>query len=110
MMINKPSVVFLIPFASRKESPNWRTACKYLQQTVRSIRNSVSENYRVVVAGNEEPELKTGFNSKIHFLSLKPSSQLHPNYRVAVRVDKLTKIDAAWRYAKANWEPKYVMK
>jgi len=109
-MNDKPSVVFLIPFASRKVRPNWPTACKYLQQTVRSIRNSVSENYRVVVAGNEEPELKTGFDSRVHFLSLKHSSQLHPNYRVAVRVDKLTKIEAAWRYAKSRWQPKYVMK
>jgi len=109
-MNDKPSVVFLIPFASQKVRSNWPTACKYLQQTLRSIRNSASENYRVVVAGTEEPELEMGFDSGIHFLSLKHPFPSHPEYRAALRLDKLAKLDAAWRYAKSNWQPKYVMK
>jgi len=106
----KPSVVFLIPFASRKVRSNWRTASTYLQETLCSIRNSASDNYRVVVAGNEEPELEMEFDSKIHFIRLKYSFPLHVDHRVAGRLDKLAKIDAAWRYAKSNWRPKYVMK
>ena len=109
-MTDKPSVVFLIPFASQNVRANWRVACRYLQQTIQSIRNSVSENYRVVVAGNEEPELEIGFDSKVHFLSLNSPFPSHPNHRVTFRLDKLAKIDAAWRYARANWQPKYVMK
>src|SRR5438045_2527898 len=109
-MNDKPSVVFLIPFASQKVRSNWPTACKYLQQTLRSIRNSASENYRVVVAGNEEPELEMGFDSGIHFLSLKHPFPSHPDYRAELRLYKLPNVDAAWRYAKSNWQPKYVMK
>jgi hypothetical protein len=109
-MIDQPSAVFLIPFASRKSTPNWPSACNHLQQTLRSIRNSASENYRVVVAGNEEPELEMGFDCKIHYLSLNHPLPSHPHYRAALRLDKLAKIDASWRYAKANWQPKYVMK
>ena len=52
-MTEKPSVVFSIPFASRQVKTNWSTACKYLEQTIRSIRNSANQNYRVIVAGNE---------------------------------------------------------
>jgi len=105
-----PTVVFLIPFASRKVRANWPTACACLQQTLRSIRNSASQNYRVVVAGNEEPELEMGFDSKIHFLSLNHPFPSHPNHRVAIRLDKLAKFRAGWKHAKANWQPKYVMK
>jgi hypothetical protein len=110
MMTEKPSVVFLIPFASRQVRANWQAACKYLYQTLRSIRNSASQNYRVIVAGNEEPEFEMEFDSRIHFVSLDDPFPSTPNYRAALRLDKLAKIDAAWRYAKSKWQPKYVMK
>jgi hypothetical protein len=109
-MSDKPTLVFLIPFASQKVRSNWPRACEYLQQTLRSIRNSASENYRVVVAGNEEPELEMGLDSRIHFVSLNNPFPSHASHRAALRLDKLAKIDAAWEYAKSNWQPEYVMK
>jgi hypothetical protein len=109
-MSDKPTLVFLIPLASRRVRSYWPTACTYLQQTLRSIRNSASENYRVVVAGNEEPELEMGFDSRIHFVSFNNPFPSHASHRAALRLDKLAKIDAAWKYAKSNWQPKYVMK
>jgi hypothetical protein len=62
------------------------------------------------VAGNEQPEVEMSFDSKIHFLSLKDSFPMHPDHRAAHMLDKLAKIDAAWRFAKSNWQPRYVMK
>src|SRR5215469_2613934 len=110
-MTDKPSIVFLIPLASRRMRSNWPAACEYLQQTLRSIRNSESQNYRVVVAGSEELEPEEiEFNSRIHFLSMNHPFPSLANNRAAFRLDKLAKIDAAWRYAKANWQPKFVMK
>src|SRR5262245_17061886 len=109
-MTSEPSVVFLIPFASRKMRANWLAAGTYLQQTIRSIRNSASENYRVVVVGNEKPKIETGSDSRVHFLSSNDPFPSDANYRAALRLDKLAKIDAAWRYAKSKWNPKYVMK
>ena len=109
-MTNDPTVVFLIPLASPKVRANWSTACFYLRQTLRSVQNSASQNYRVVVASNEQPELEMSFDSNIHSLSLKDSFPVHPDHRVAHRLDKLAKIDAAWRFAKSNWQPRYVMK
>ena len=110
MVTENPTVVFLIPFASRQVRANWPTACKYLQQTIRSIRNSVSQNYRVIVAGNEEPELEGGFDGKVHFLSVNNQFPSHLDASAAQRTDKLAKIEAAWTHAKAQWPPKYVMK
>lgn len=109
-MSEKPSVVFLIPFGSRRVKANWATACKYLQQTIRSIRNSANQNYRVIVAGNEEPEFEGAFDGKVHFLSVNNQFPSHLGPRVAQRSDKLAKIGAAWTYAKSKWQPKYVMK
>ena len=109
-MNEKPSIVFLIPFASRKVRTNWPTVCKYLQQTIRSIRNSASKNYRVVVAGNEEPQLEKGCDGKVHFLTVNNQFPSHLGARAAHRSDKLAKISAAWTHAKSMWQPKYVMK
>lgn len=109
-MTENPTIVFLIPFASRQVRANWPTACKYLQQTIRSIRNSVSQNYRVIVAGNEMPELEGGFDHKVHFLSVNHQFPSHLDVPTAQRSDKLAKIEAAWIHAKAQWAPKYVMK
>src|SRR5262249_4483759 len=69
-----------------------------------------SGNFRAVVVGNQEPEIETGFDSKVHFLSFNDPFRSDVNYHAALRLDKLAKIDAAWRYAKSKWNPKYVMK
>ena len=83
---------------------------QYLQQTIRSIRNSANQNYQVIVAGNEEPELEGGFDGKLHFLSVNNQFPSHLDARAAQRSDKLAKIGAAWTHSKSKWQPKYVMK
>ena len=105
-----PSVVFLIPFASRRRKSKWEIACAHLRQTLKSIQNSTNGNYRVVVAGHEAPDFDVGFDSRFYFLALNHPFPSHDNYGVAVRLDKLTKIAAAWNYAKLTWNPNYVMK
>lgn len=56
---------------------------QYLQQTIRSIRNSANQNYQVIVAGNEEPELEGGFDGKLHFLSVNNQFPSHLDARAA---------------------------
>lgn len=110
-MNDRPTLAFLIPFASRKVKSKWDIACAHLQQTTRSIQNSSSGNYRVVIAGHEPPDFDVGFDSRFHFLSLNhPIQSDHNDYTPALVLDKLTKIAAAWNYAKPTWNPKYVMK
>jgi hypothetical protein len=110
-MNDRPTLAFLIPFASRKVKSKWNIACAHLRQTLGSIQNSSSGNYCVVVAGHEPPEVDVSFDSRFHFLSLNhPIPSDHNNYTSALILDKLTKIAAAWNYAKPTWNPKYVMK
>jgi hypothetical protein len=109
-MNNTPTVSFLIPFASRKIKSKWQIACVHLRQTLKSIQNSTNGNYSVVVAGNEAPDFDLCFDSRFHFLSLHHVVPSRENYFVSVTLDKLTKIAAAWDYAKSTWNPKYVMK
>ena len=105
-----PSVVFLIPFAPRRFKSKWETSCAHLRQTLRSIQNSTNGNYRVVVAGHEAPDFDVGFDSRFYFLPLDHPFPSHDNYAVALRLDKLNKIAAAWNYAKSTGNPNYVMK
>lgn len=109
-MNNNPSVVFLIPFASRKVKAKWDLACRHLEQTLGSIANSTDGNYRVVIAGNERPEFLSKPFPNVEFLSLDLPLPSHPNSSVVVRLDKLAKIDAAWRHAQSCCRPKYAMK
>jgi hypothetical protein len=109
-MHNRPLVVFLIPFASRRVRPKWEIACAHLRQTLKSIQNSSNGNYCVVVAGHEEPDFDVCFDSGFHFVFLNHPIGSHENYHVSLVQDKLTKIGAAWDYAKQTWKPRYVMK
>jgi len=109
-MNDRPTLAFIIPFASRRVKSHWTKACGHLRQTLRSIQNSSSGNYRVIVAGHEPPEFDVSFDSRFHFLSLNHPTPSDHNYPPAFVLDKLTKVAAAWNYAKPTWNPKYVMK
>jgi hypothetical protein len=109
-MNDRATLVFLIPFASRQLKSNWNLACRHLRQTLRSIQNSSSRNFRVVVAGHEQPEFDVRFDSRFHFVSVTHPVPPDRNYTPALVLDKLTKIAAAWNYAKSTWNPNYVMK
>ena len=107
---DRPSVAFLIPFASRRTKSRWDMACAHLRQTLSSVRNSTSKNYCVVVAGHEAPDFNFESDSTCWFLSVNHAIPLHENVVVSGRLDKLAKIAAAWNYAKSRWNPRYVMK
>ena len=107
---DRPFVALLIPFASRRVKPKWEIACAHLRQTLKSIQNSTNGNYCVVVAGHEPPDFDVCLDSRFHFLSLNHPVLSHENYHVSLERDKLTKIAAAWNYAKLTWNPDYVMK
>jgi hypothetical protein len=107
---DRPLAAFVIPFASRRVKSNWEMACVHLRQTLKSIQNSTSGNFRAVVAGHEAPDFDVRFDSRFYFLSLNHPIPSHENYHVSLQLDKLTKMAAAWDYAKSTWNPTYVMK
>ena len=105
-----PCLAFLIPFAPRQAKSNWKIASEHLRQTLRSVQNSACGDFCVVVAGHDAPDFDVETDDRFRFLSLTHALPEHPRRGVAVRLDKLAKISAAWEYAKANWQPRYVMK
>jgi len=109
-MNDRAVVAFLIPFASRRVKSKWEMACTHLRQTLKSIQNSISGNFRAVVAGHEAPDFDVRFDSRFCLLSVNHPITLHGDSAASRRLDKLAKIAAAWDYAKSKWNPKYVMK
>jgi hypothetical protein len=110
-MNKQPRVAFLIPIASARVVKNWSQACAYLRQTIASIFNSSNGNFCVVVAGHEAPDFDLPQDPRFKFLSLDHAlpSQKEGFWIAAVR-DKMTKLAAAWDYAKSEWNPDFVMK
>lgn len=100
----------MIPFASRRTKSRWDIACADLRQTLKSVHNSTSESYCVVVAGHEPPDFNIETKAKACFLSVDHDIPRHQNAVVSGRLDKLAKIAAAWNYAKSTWNPHYLMK
>lgn len=107
---SRPRVAFLIPFASRRTKSRWDIACADLWQALKSVHNSTSESYCVVVAGHEPPDFNIETNEKVCFLSVEHGPPHHQDAVVSGRLDKLAKIAAAWSYAKSTWNPHYLMK
>jgi hypothetical protein len=106
----RPSVAFLIPFASRRNKSRWEIACAQLWQTLKSVQNSTSQKYCVVVAGHEAPDFNFESDRRYCFLSVDHAIPLHDDVVISGRLDKLAKIAAAWEHAKLMWNPYYVMK
>jgi hypothetical protein len=109
-MNDRPILAFLIAFASREIKSKWEIACAHLQQTLKSIQNSTNGSFRVVVAGHETPDFDIRFDSRFYFLPVKHPIPSRENYPVSLKLDRLTKIAAAWDYAKSTCNPRYVMK
>jgi hypothetical protein len=110
-MSGRPRLVFLIPMASSRVVTDWHLACAYLKQTLASVLNSTSDNYCVVVVGHEPPDFPLPQDRRVKFLAVDhalPSQQ--DGYWVAAVNDKMSKLAAAWDYAKRTWDPQYVMK
>ena len=103
-------VAFLIPFASRRIKSKWDIACAHLRQTLKSVQNSTSESYCVVVAGHEAPDFNFESNARFCYLSVDHAISNHEDPVVRGRLDKLAKIAAACNHATAAWNPQYVMK
>ena len=110
-MRNKTRLAFLIPVASPRRAKDWQLACALFKQTLSSVFNSGDENYCVVAAGHEPPNFQLPEHPRFKFLSLDhPLPSLEQGYWFAAVRDKMIKLEAAWKYAKSTWSPRYVMK
>ena len=109
-MNDKPVVAFLIPFASRCTKSDWDVACSHLRQTLKSVQTQAT---RITVLSSPDMKRPISMFVLIHdFISYRsiilPPARL--DYPVSLKFNRLSKIAAAWAYAKATCTPKYVMK
>jgi len=110
-MRTQPRIAFLIPIASARRAKDWGLACALFRQTLSSVFNSTVQDYCVVVAGHEAPDFQLPQYPTFKFLSLDHAlPSLERGYWFAAVRDKITKLAAAWGYAKSVWNPDYVMK
>jgi hypothetical protein len=110
-MTEKPAVVFLIPIAAPAVVRDWPLACRNFQRTLGSLFNSTNANFRVAVAGHAPPDFPLPADERFKFLTVShPVPAREQTTWVAPVRDKMLKISAAWEFAKAVWQPRYVMK
>ena len=48
---------FVLPFKPKSQSKNWQKDCALLENTLRSILNQQSENYKIYVVFSDDPQL-----------------------------------------------------
>jgi len=69
MEIMIPDFIFAISLKNKKHSEDWELVCNNLMRTLMSIKASVKQDYRVIVATNDADELAKLFtDNQITFL------------------------------------------
>ena len=105
-------LVFIIPIKSFTVSPSWSRCCLLFERCLRSVCAQTSENFRVVVACHEKPEIDFA-HPHVHYIQVDflPPSLASLNYgqvKGSGDVDKAKKILAALTYAQ-QFNPDHIM-
>jgi hypothetical protein len=61
-------VAFAISLKSRRSSRNWTRVQNNLARTLRSIINNTDQNYRILIAGHEKPNIKEMNHERVTWL------------------------------------------
>lgn len=64
---NAPMVIFATPLISKNRAFDWDVICRNLAATVGSLRHQSSDNWRMVICGQDVPDGIT-FDDKVRFL------------------------------------------
>lgn len=64
-------VAFAIPLKSKKHSRDWDTVQANLSKTLRSILNNTDQNFRIIIAGHEKPEIEELRHERVTWLAAK---------------------------------------
>jgi hypothetical protein len=68
---NEVEVVFAISLKSKRVSRNWTRVQNNLARTLRSIINNTDQNYRIVIAGHEKPNIEEMKNERVTWLPVR---------------------------------------
>ncbi|MFE7063526.1 glycosyltransferase family A protein [Sutcliffiella sp. NPDC057660] len=67
---NQNEIIFAISLKSKKVSKNWTVVEENLSKTLRSIFNNTAQNFRVILAGHEKPDIVELSHKKVTFLAV----------------------------------------
>ncbi|MDQ1004178.1 uncharacterized protein (UPF0333 family) [Neobacillus niacini] len=71
VVYNKPNeveVAFAISLKSKRSSRNWTRVQNNLARTLRSIINNTDQNFRIVIAGHEKPNITEMKHERVTWL------------------------------------------
>ncbi|MBS4194927.1 hypothetical protein [Lederbergia citri] len=102
----KPEIAFAISFKSKKVSHDWQKVQDNLGLTLRSLLNNTDQNFRIIIAGHEKPNIEELNDKRITWLSVKFPPPL--NARRATR-DKLRKRMVIGAFLRKNGFSGYFM-
>ncbi|WHY78269.1 hypothetical protein QNH20_03635 [Neobacillus sp. WH10] len=67
---NELEVAFGISLKSKKVSRNWTTVQNNLSRTLRTILNNTDQNFRIIIAGHEKPNIEEINHERVTWLSV----------------------------------------
>ena len=62
------TLVFIVPLRPKRGASEWHAVQQALQETLRSVKGSTRQDFLVVIAGHEEPDLGAAGDPRITFL------------------------------------------
>lgn len=95
-MMDKPiDIVFSISLKSKKASNNWGTVERNLSRTLKTLLNNTDQNFRVIIAGHEKPDIAELQHKNIQWIDVEFSP---PIKRKDYENDKMKKRNAIGSY------------
>ena len=85
---HKKEIVFAISLKSRIVSRNWDHVQASLSKTLRSILRNTDQNFRIIIAGHEKPDIKEIEHSQVTWLSVDFPPPVPPGNALEFHVDK----------------------
>jgi hypothetical protein len=98
-------LVFVVPLKSRQVAISWHQVCLLLERTLRSICQQNSQRFRVIVVGNERPEINFT-HPNIHYVTV--DLPLPGVGHKKKDIDRAKKVLTGFYYAR-QFDPDYVM-
>lgn len=106
VLSEKRLIIFAISLKSKRVARNWETVIKQFGKTLRSILNNTHQNFKIIVAGHEKPDIKELNNNKVTWIGVNfPISRS----KVGMSTDKMNKRKAIAQYLSAEGFSGYFM-
>ena len=95
-LIEKPiDIVFAISLKSKKVSHDWENVEKNLSKTLKTLLSNTDQNFRVIIAGHEKPEIDELQHKNVEWISVDFPA---PEDRQDYEIDKMRKRNVIGAY------------